>query len=243
MAMGINALRLSSWAVMGLLVYGLLCPGQSSQAQIVRSVPTDEAGSSDEIAPIQFVVTDSPRSAGVFENRAGEGPLIVEIPRPSLERMAYLSGLLIVLGLMLAWHCSDFFGKKRSVSAVGSMSTLATEQRSPELVSLVRTALVPKFTEWLNSRAVQQLIAQRDGLRGMQEVAELELAKLEQMLIEVHAPLQERIRGYEERIVELEEALEAKGDAGRELIEAMIHLTRQRLESEQEGANAEPTAT
>ena len=77
----------------------------------------------------------------------------------------------------------------------------------------------------------------------MQEVAELELAKLEQMLIEVHAPLHERIRGYEQRIAELEEALEAKGDAGRELIEAMIHLTRQRLESEQEGANAEPTAT
>ena len=118
-------------------------------------------------------------------------------------------------------------------------SALSTEQRSPELVSLVRTALVPKFTEWLNSRAVQQLIAQRDGLRGTQEVAELELAKLEQMLIEVHAPLHERIRGYEQRIAELEEALEAKGDAGRELIEAMIHLTRQRLESEQE-VHAEP---
>jgi len=224
---------------MGLLVYGLLCSVQSSQAQIIPSVPTHAANPSNEIGPIQLVVTDSPRSAEVFDNRAGDGSLVVEIPRPSLERMGYLSGLLIVLGLMLAWHWSDLLRNKRSVSAVASISTSATEQRSPELVSLVRTALAPKFTEWLNSRAVQQLIAQRDGLCDAQEAAELELAKLEQMLIEVHAPLQERIQGYEQRIAELEQALRDKGNEGRELIETMIHLTRQRLQSEQEG-HAEP---
>src|SRR5205823_2267142 len=140
------------------------------------SVPTHAANPSNEIGPIQLVVTDSPRSAEVFDNRAADGSLVVEIPRPSLERMAYLSGLLIVLGLMLAWHWSDLLRNKRGVSALASMSTLATEQRSPELVSVVRTALAPKFTEWLNSRAVQQLIAQRDGLCDVQEAAELELA-------------------------------------------------------------------
>lgn len=236
----INALRLGSWAVIGWLVCGLLCLAQSSHGRSAPSTANDEANPDAGIAPIQLVLSDSLGAVGIFENRASHDPLVLEIPRPSLERMAYLTGLLIVLILMLAWHWWDFLRNKRGGSALAT--TVPGEQRSPELVSLVRTALVPKFNEWLNSRAVQQLIAQRDGLRGAQEVAEAELAKLEQILIEVHAPLHERIRGYEQRIAELEEALEAKGDAGRELIETMIHLTRQRLESEQE-ANPEPAAT
>lgn len=137
----------------------------------------------------------------------------------SLQRLTYLTGLLVVLGPLFLWHRSRFLTRK-----------------PPEVISLTRAAVVPQFMQWLKSRAVQQLIIQREELVSTQQLAEMELAKLEQMLIEVHAPLQERLWGYEQRIADLEQALKGKGEENRDLIETMIRLTRQKLEAERQGA-------
>ncbi len=52
----------------------------------------------------------------------------------------------------------------------------------------------------------------------------------------MHAPIQERIKAYEQRILELEQALKAKGEESHELIETMIRLTRQKLEAERQAS-------
>lgn len=111
---------------------------------------------------------------------------------------------------------------------------LIAEQRARELATNARSALVPKFLQWLKSQGVQSLIAQREELLTTQKLAELELARLEQMLAEMQAPIEERIKAYEHRISELEQALKAKGEESHELIETMIRLTRQKLEAERE---------
>jgi hypothetical protein len=111
---------------------------------------------------------------------------------------------------------------------------LIAEQRVRQLATGARAALVPKFLQWLKSQGVQSLIAQREELLTTQKLAELELARLEQMLAEMQAPIEERIKAYEHRIAELEQALKAKGEESHELIETMIRLTRQKLEAERE---------
>jgi hypothetical protein len=76
-------------------------------------------------------------------------------------------------------------------------------------------------------------MADRSHLLSTQEKAALELAQLEQRLARLQAPLEQRLRAYEERIADLERELAAKGEENRELIKAKIELTRKKLASEQ----------
>lgn len=214
---GINALRFGSWALMGWLMCGLFCLAHDS-----------------------FAAIQTPRSATLpnpgaeARSDAADGRIIVEIPAPSLERIVYLSGLLLLLSAMLAWQCR-IARNEQTLQAVGP-SVLDREQRSPELVSLVRKTLMPKFMQWLKTDAVEKIMAQREKLLDTQHLAEMELAKLEQALMLIQAPLQERLRQYEQRIADLEEALRVKGHESRELIETMIRLTRQKLDTEREAS-------
>ena len=57
------------------------------------------------------------------------------------------------------------------------------------------------------------------------------MAALECRLEKVNAPLQERLRAYEERILELEKELAQKGQENRELIRFKIQLVRTQLAS------------
>src|SRR5437868_10021668 len=109
---------------MGCFVSEPLCPAQASHVQVASSLLNRGASGSPRIARIQFVITDLQGSSGLFKNRGDEGAVVVEVARPSLQRMAYLSGLLIALSLMLAWHCSVFFRNRRRRSAVATMSIL-----------------------------------------------------------------------------------------------------------------------
>ena len=165
---------------------------------------------------------------------------------PASHRLFYLSGILLVICLGCLAACWLFFKRKPLPSGNPLTPTVAgdagneqwleralvAEQRARELTHEARAALVPKFMQWLKSQAVQQLVSQRQDLMTTQQLAELELARLERMLVDIHAPLEERLKIYERRIAELEQALTAKGEESRELIQTMIRLTRSKLESE-----------
>ena len=56
--------------------------------------------------------------------------------------------------------------------------------------------------------------------------------ELEQRLVAVQAPAEDRLKAYEERIAELEKDLTAKGEENRELIKATIEMARKRMEAE-----------
>ena len=55
------------------------------------------------------------------------------------------------------------------------------------------------------------------------------MTEMERRLDELHAPLQDRLRAYEQWVAELEKSLAAKDQENRELIKAKIHFTRQQL--------------
>ena len=82
------------------------------------------------------------------------------------------------------------------------------------------------------NKLVRALTFQRTHLLETQKQAEQELAELDQRLASVQAPLEDRLKAYEQRIAELEKNLTAKGEENRELIKATIAMARKKLELE-----------
>jgi hypothetical protein len=87
---------------------------------------------------------------------------------------------------------------------------------------------------WMREKVFHTLFRQRAELLDAQQKAEAEMRELEQRLEQLHAPLQERITAYEQRIEELEKDLAAKGEENRELIGARINVARQHLSMQRE---------
>lgn len=92
--------------------------------------------------------------------------------------------------------------------------------------------LMPQLAQWLSLGIFQRLLAQRSSMIGHQRQAELEMARFEERLVRLHAPLHDRLRAYEQRITELERQLESKAEENQELIRAVIASTRRKLEAE-----------
>lgn len=108
----------------------------------------------------------------------------------------------------------------------------AAEARAERAQAALKSGAFAQLGVWLKQRFAQRLLTERGQLLDAQKSAATELAELEQRLDELHAPLQERLRAYEKRVVELEKSLAAKGQENRQLLEAKIQLTRKQLETE-----------
>ncbi len=93
---------------------------------------------------------------------------------------------------------------------------LEAEQRAQRATDAVRDGLLPHLAEVLKTRLVQGLVSQRADLLEAQQRAAAEVAELERRLDQVHAPLQERMKAYEQRIADLERQLAQKGGDQRE---------------------------
>lgn len=107
---------------------------------------------------------------------------------------------------------------------------IAAEDQAERAQQAIRSG----FMGWMREKIVRSLFHQREELLSAQQKAEIEICELEQRLEELHAPLQERITAYEQRIEELEKDLAAKGEENRELIGARINVARQHLKVERE---------
>lgn len=108
---------------------------------------------------------------------------------------------------------------------------LAAEQKAERAHGAIRAGAMAQLKEKL----VGSLVTQQGELLEAQKAAAAEMAEMERRLNELHAPLQERLRTYEARIVDLESALVAKGEENRELIKAKIDLLRKQLEAARTG--------
>jgi hypothetical protein len=100
-----------------------------------------------------------------------------------------------------------------------------TRPERPDL----RARLVPQLAQLLKYKVVQRLLSQRSDFIDAQHKAAAEVADLEARLERVHAPLQERLRAYEQRIGELEKELALTGEENRELLKAKIQLVKIKL--------------
>lgn len=134
----------------------------------------------------------------------------------------------------------------RGAGADGEMETtdwsglgLGSEGQASEAAEAARRGLMASFSQWFRHKLVRGLLAQRSHLLSTHEMAEQELAELEDRLARLQTPMEQRLRLYKQRILELERELAAKGEENRELLQAKIELTRRRLEVEQGKATGE----
>ena len=95
----------------------------------------------------------------------------------------------------------------------------------------LRARLVPHLARLLKDKLVQKLLSQRTELLEAQKKAAFEMTELETRLEKIHAPLQERLRAYEQRIGELEKELAQKGEENCALIQLKIQMVRSQLEA------------
>ena len=109
---------------------------------------------------------------------------------------------------------------------------LAAEARAQKATAMLRASLLPHLARWMMNELVQRLLSQRSHILTGQQKAEREVAELAARLEEVHAPLEERLHAYEQRIAQLEAELAAKGEQNVDLIKAKIEMTRKKLQGE-----------
>ncbi len=174
--------------------------------------------------------------------------------------LSWILGLLAAIGVMVAagvvilWRRPS--NDTRAVAAITSPAPGAVK-KSPENVStdpasvdewkqralaaeamagkqgqILREKMIPELTEFAKQSLVQGLYAQRNVLLETQRKAQEAVAELETRLNTMQAPLQDRIRAYEKRIVELEKEVDTQGEEMRELTRATLTLVRRKLEDE-----------
>ena len=132
-----------------------------------------------------------------------------------------------------------------SIVALGAFWILARNRRREPSLLPVRmenalaqnqaafaSGLAPQITQVLKEAVVQGLAAQRSELLQAQRAAAAEISELVHRLDELKAPMQERLRSYEDRIHELEKDLAERNEENRELLKMKIEMIRHQLETE-----------
>lgn len=111
---------------------------------------------------------------------------------------------------------------------------LQAEQRANQAQAIVRSGMIGQLAQWMAGRMTQSLVSQRAELLQTQQRAAMEMAELAERLEKIHAPLQERLAAYEQRIADLEKELTLKSEENRELIRAKIEILRKQWEIERD---------
>jgi hypothetical protein len=111
---------------------------------------------------------------------------------------------------------------------------LVAEAMAGRQGQMLREKIMPELTEFAKQSLVQGLYAQRNALIERQQKAQQVLTEFESRLAALQLPFQERIRAYEQRIVELEKEVGTQGEEMRELTHATLVLVRKKLEDERE---------
>jgi membrane-associated HD superfamily phosphohydrolase len=148
----------------------------------------------------------------------------------------FLVGALIALAAVFGvifWHIRK---PKASLAVVpASSSTLVSEARAePSFVAgqpTLKAEVISELAHLMKDKVVQDLAKQRRDLLENQQSATTEMAGLEERLENLQAPLEERLKAYENRISELEKELAEKGEQNRELIKAKILLAKKQMEA------------
>ena len=115
-----------------------------------------------------------------------------------------------------------------------SLLPVRVEKSAIQPSDFFQASLTPQVAQILKDAVVQGLAAQRSELLQAQQAAAAEIGALVHRLDELKAPMQDRLRSYEDRIVELEKDLAERNEENRELLKMKIEMTRRQLEAERE---------
>jgi 7TM-HD extracellular len=118
-----------------------------------------------------------------------------------------------------------------------SISVPARLQKMEPAAPAVSPELAPFLAQTLKDAVVQGLAAQRAELLETQRMAATEISQLVLRLDQLQAPMQERLRAYQDRIQELQKELADRTDENRELLKLKIEMMRKQLESERGRVN------
>jgi hypothetical protein len=216
-------------------------------APVVATIP---AKIENPIAPtknqtVQTAPQNNPANSAVAANN--QNPVVWIIA--ALGIIIFLLGWLV---LVLKRNAAGSQKNSNSAMAVATPPTKSVQKESSESVEewkqrallaeamagkqgqMLREKIMPELAEFAKQSLVQGLYAQRNTLLDTQQKAQQALAQMESQLASLQLPLQERIRAYEKRIVELEKAVETQGEEMRELTRATLILVRKKLEDEKE---------
>ena len=144
------------------------------------------------------------------------------------ERERWLIGALAgvcLIVVVLIW----LFGRQRPAVMLPARTGEGGEAMGQ--ASEMRERLAPHLARLMMNKLVGGLISQRKEMIATQEKAAADLAAFEAHLEKIRAPLEERLRAYEQRITELEKELAARGEENQELLKAKILMIRKQMES------------
>lgn len=136
-----------------------------------------------------------------------------------------------VIALLILWR---FLAQRRASVPLVPATVPATLQRMDTLPMPPSAAaeLAPYLAQTLKDALVQGLAAQRAELLEVQRQAATEIAELVHRLDALQAPMQDRIRAYQERIQELQKDLAERTAENRELLKMKIEMMRRQIETE-----------
>ena len=209
-------------------VHSIWSDGAQAPAAIVRAA----AGRVDVLA-----MTDHDEIRGALEAREfarAHSELGVDVVIG--EEVSTLNGH--VLALWIEERVPPGLSAERTIALIHDQGGLAVAAHPFHPIPHHRVGyrplatLIPHLARWLMNKLVRGLALQRKQLIETQQKAEQELAELEERLVAVQAPLEDRLKAYEQRIAELEKGLTAKGEENRELIKATIAIAKKKLEQE-----------
>ena len=102
----------------------------------------------------------------------------------------------------------------------------SAEQRARVATDLVRKGLVPHLAQLMKDRLFHGVASQREQLLLTQESGAIRVAELERRLAKITSQMQNRFGAYERRIAELEQALIAKEQINRDLLDSKEKLKK-----------------
>jgi 7TM-HD extracellular len=130
-----------------------------------------------------------------------------------------------VLGLAILWR---LLRQQRAVP-ISVPAKLQWMEKGP---AIVPAEIAPFLAQTLKDAVVQGLAVQRAELLEAQRLAAVEITELVRRLDQLQAPMQERLRAYQERIDELQKNLAERTEENRELLKLKIEMMRRQLEAE-----------
>jgi len=102
----------------------------------------------------------------------------------------------------------------------------SAEQRARVATDLVRKGLVPHLARLMKDRLFHGVASQRAQLLLTQQASANQVAELEKRLAKITSQMQNRFGAYERRIAELEQALIAKEQLNRDLLDSKEKLKK-----------------
>ena len=193
-----------------------LAQQQQQQAQVDRALAQNQA--------------DQERAqANAMRQQALNAQELAQQTRVRNEWLVTALGGVSVLALLILWR---FVAQQRRAGARLVPVNASGALRRLEPTSSPAAELAPYLAQTLKDALVQGLAAQRAELLEAQRQAAVEIAELVHRLDALQAPMQDRIRAYQERIQELQKDLAERTAENRELLKMKIEMMRRQIEAE-----------